>query len=272
MFNHCFPAGNGDGGSCGSPGLCPAATRKKHPEDAQRCQPQPLHPRAGSGTAGTALWGPYHGLSKGHLGNGGHSQCGDTGASRALSPPQVPAPNRLRTLWCSPADTRCTFLRSHPGKPAGSLFLRAPIKPPCLKFLLVLFHPGFCFACSRKGERADTARSVPHCLLHSGAPPQHFSLARGSNWENSAPSPCTSSGHNSRAHLANQTKQWLLRGGPAQTHLLHSLPVGFITELSPLLGWVCFFSPRAEWENKAFCKTSLEEKYRPPPEPHQINK
>lgn len=38
--------------------------------------------------------------------------------------------------------------------------------------------------------------------------------------------------------------KWLLRGGPAQTHLLHSLPVGFITELSPLLGWVCFFSPQ----------------------------
>lgn len=37
------------------------------------------------------------------------------------------------------------FLQSHPGKLAGSLFLRAPTKPPCLKFLLVLFHslPGF---------------------------------------------------------------------------------------------------------------------------------
>lgn len=64
-----------------------------------------------------------------------------------------------------------------------------------------------------------------------------------------------------------------------------AVPWGPSTNLSPArtssgvhygavssFGLGLLFSPRAERENKAFCKTSLEEKYRPPPEPHQINK
>lgn len=108
---HWFPAGTGDGGSYGSsaPGLPPG---KEHPEDAQGCQHQPLYSQRWSWdswhcSVGTSQW-PFQGaVTEGDLENKSHCQCGDTGASYAHSPPQAPAPDRLRTCPCSPADTRC---------------------------------------------------------------------------------------------------------------------------------------------------------------------
>lgn len=47
---------------------------------------------------GDPQW-PFQGaVTEGDLENQGHSQCGDTEAPRAHSPPRPPAPNRLGTL------------------------------------------------------------------------------------------------------------------------------------------------------------------------------
>lgn len=100
--------------------------------------------RGGSGTAGTALWGPHNGLFK------GLSQRETWRMTATLSvvtqEPQVPSPatgtgsRQAQSPPMCPADAPCIILQPHPGKAAALLFLRAPIKPPCLKFLLVLLH------------------------------------------------------------------------------------------------------------------------------------
>lgn len=109
-------------------GLLPAG--KEHPEDAQGCQHQPLHPRGGSGTAGTGLRGPRNGLFK------GLSQRDTWRIKATLSvvtqEPHVPTAlsgHRLPT-GSEPSDAAqqthsASFLEPHPGKLSGSLLLRA---------------------------------------------------------------------------------------------------------------------------------------------------